>query len=163
MLEHVDLADIHGQFKFNFRHGAISRDQSKEFLDRAFRRDYEVNGPSLFRLMANMLVGWRRYRNDPDARVRARVAGEALQLRYGFGAALWAMERYLRDSNREVGQRIGELRRRVEVELGGSPMLNRVAGSGLLWSARREVRHHAGGRVREPRTHVERSHWVAAT
>lgn len=163
MLEHVDLADIHGQFKFNFRHGAISRDQSKEFLDRAFRRDYEKNGPSLFRLMANMLVGWRRYRNDPDARVRARVAGEAQQLRYGFGAALWAMERYLRESNREVGNRIGELRRRVEHEVGASPMLNRVAGSALLWSARREVRHHAGGRVREPRTHVERSHWVAAT
>ena len=32
----VDLADIHGQFKFNFRHPAISREQSKTFLDYAF-------------------------------------------------------------------------------------------------------------------------------
>ena len=29
MLDGVDLADIHGQFKFNFRHAAISRDESK--------------------------------------------------------------------------------------------------------------------------------------
>ena len=29
MLDDVDLADIHGQFKFNFQHAAISRDESK--------------------------------------------------------------------------------------------------------------------------------------
>ena len=37
LLEDVDLADIHGQHKFNFTHAAISRDESKTFLDRAFR------------------------------------------------------------------------------------------------------------------------------
>src|SRR5512142_1330327 len=40
----VDLADIHGQFKFNFEHGAISRDDSKRFLDYAFLRDFQRNG-----------------------------------------------------------------------------------------------------------------------
>lgn len=158
ILNDVDLADIHGQFKFNFRHGSISRDQSKQFLDRAFQRDYEVNGPSLFRLMANMLQGWRRYRHDADDRVRARVSGEAAQLRSGFGAALWAMERYLRDSNREISDRIAELRRQTERDLGGmAPIINRIAGPVLLWSARREAR--AAERSREPRTFVERRNW----
>ena len=73
LIDGVDLADIHGQYQFNFRHAAISPRQSKTFLDRAFARDYEVNGPSLYRLMRSMLVGWRRYRDDPDPRVRARV------------------------------------------------------------------------------------------
>lgn len=36
MLRDVDYADVHGQFKFNFRHAAISRDDSKRFLDWAF-------------------------------------------------------------------------------------------------------------------------------
>jgi len=44
MLEGVDLADIQGQYKFNFQHSAISRDDSKRFLDCAFRRDFEENG-----------------------------------------------------------------------------------------------------------------------
>ena len=44
MLEGIDLADVHGQFKFNFRHAAISRDDSKRFLDWAFWRDFERNG-----------------------------------------------------------------------------------------------------------------------
>src|SRR3974377_1767505 len=35
----VDLADIHGQWKFNFKHAAISGDLSKKVLDWAFQRD----------------------------------------------------------------------------------------------------------------------------
>ncbi len=161
LLEDVNLADIHGQFKFNFRHAAIRRDESKTFLDRAFRRDFEVNGPSLFRLMASMLTGWRRYRDDPDARVRARVRGEAAQLRLGWGAALWAMEKYLRESNRTVSDRIADLRVQVEREVGGlAPMIDRLAGPVLLWSARRDARRAPGGRRLEPRTFVDRRNWA---
>ena len=32
LLPSVDLADTHGQFKFNFKHAAISRDESKTLL-----------------------------------------------------------------------------------------------------------------------------------
>jgi hypothetical protein len=61
LLFEVPYADIHGQFKFNFRHPKISRDESKLLLDWAFRRDYERNGPSVYRLFKTMLAGWRRY------------------------------------------------------------------------------------------------------
>ncbi|MCC7179352.1 MAG: cobalamin-dependent protein [Acidobacteria bacterium] len=160
LLPDVDLADIHGQFKFNFRHAAISRDESKQMLDRAFRRDYEVNGPSLFRLMQNMLVGWRRYRDDPDPRVRTRVAAEAAQLRWGHGAVLLAMEKYLRDSNRAVSERIRSLRLQVEREFGGvTRAIDQVVGPVLLWSARREARLAPAGRRLEPRTFLERRNW----
>ncbi len=162
LLENVNLADIHGQFKFNFRHAAISRDESKTFLDRAFRRDFEVNGPSLYRLIASMLTGWRRYRDDPDMRVRARVRGEAAQLRLGYGAALWAMEKYLRESNRTVSDRIAGLRKQIEREVGGlSPVIDRLAGPVLLWSARRDARRAPGGRRLEPRTFVDRRNWAS--
>ena len=99
MLEGVDYADIHGQHQFNFRHPAISPEQSKTLLDGAFRADFERNGPSLYRLMRTMFERHRRYGEDGDARVRARVQRAAAQLRGGYSAALWAMERYLRDTN----------------------------------------------------------------
>ena len=73
LLPDVDLADIHGQDHFNFQHAAIPREQSKTLLDWAFRRDYEKNGPSVYRLARTMMEGWRRYHNDPDPRVRARA------------------------------------------------------------------------------------------
>jgi radical SAM superfamily enzyme YgiQ (UPF0313 family) len=157
LLSGVDLADIHGQYKFNFRHSAITRDQSKILLDRAFRLDFERNGPSLFRLMHTMMTRWRRYRADADPRVRARVAVAAAQLRTGYGAALWAMERYLRSMNPAVSERVRDLRKETEREFGiGTTAINRVLGPVLLWTSRHDQRRHPGGRRREPRTFVER-------
>ena len=87
LLEGVDPADIHGQYKFNFRHAAISRDDSKRFLDWAFWRDFERNGPSLYRMCQNMLQGWRRYKDYPDPRVRERFGREMKKLGSVYNAA----------------------------------------------------------------------------
>jgi Fe-S oxidoreductase len=157
LLDDVAFADIHGQFKFNFRHAAISRDESKVLLDRAFRLDFERNGPSLYRLMRTMFDGWRGYRADDDPRVRARVAVAARQLRGGHGAALWAMEHYLRTSNPVIAERIRLLRVDIEREFGlGSRLMNRCVGPVLLWASRLEARRHPGGPRLEPATFVER-------
>ena len=108
-------------------------------------------------------MGWRRYRHDPDARVRARVSAEARQLSSGHGGVLWAMERYLRESNRAMSERVRELRREIEREIGGvSRLIDPVVGRVLLWSARRDERRHPGGRRLEPRTFVDRRNWQPA-
>ena len=163
MLEGVDLADIHGQHQFNFRHAAISREDSKRFLDYAFRRDFERNGPSIYRICRTTLNGWLRYKNDPDLRVRARFAWEARSLKDGYASALWAMEKHLRHSNPLVSGRIRSLRRDVGREFGwASRMLTCALGPVLLWSARREERRLAAGATYEPQTIIERSNWQAA-
>jgi hypothetical protein len=160
MLDGVELADIHGQHQFNFRHAAISKEDSKRFLDGAFRRDYERNGPSIFRICRTTLNGWLRYKNDPDARVRARFAWEARSLKDGYAAALWAMEKHLRSSNATVSAKIRVLRREVGKEFGlMSRVVTQLLGPVLLWSARREARHLAAGATYEPQTIIERRNW----
>ena len=157
LLDDVDFADMHGQFKFNFRHPAISRDDSKALLDGAFRLDFERNGPSLYRLIRTMRRRWERYGSDADARVRARVGVTGTQLRAGYGAALWAMERYLLGSNPIVSGRVRDLRREIEREFGVvTAAVNRTVGPMLLWASRRDARRHPDGRRLEPRTFVER-------
>ena len=154
----VELADTHGQFEFNFRHAAITPELSKTFLDRAFAEDYRVNGPSLFRLTRVMFDRWRRYGRTNDARVRARMEREAAALRRGYTAALWAMERYLKQSNATVSARIRDLRARMERELGGvSSLMSRTLGPVLLFSAEREARLYPAGRPHEPRTFIDRA------
>jgi hypothetical protein len=161
MLDDIDLADIHGQYKFNFKHAHISRDESKSWLDWAFQHDFDVNGPSLFRMMRTMFEGWKRYGQDGDVRVRARFAAEAGKLRQGYGAALWAMEKYLRGSNQQVSEKIRDLRKSIERDLGGlSGLLDRVIGPVLLWSARREAAAFPMGRPLEPETFVDRRNWI---
>ena len=164
MLEHVDLADIHGQFKFNFRHEHIGRDESKLWLDWAFQHDMDVNGPSLFRMMRTIFEGWKRYGQDGDPRVRDRFTAEATKLRHGYGAALWAMERYLRISDEPVSARVKDLRRQIEREFGGlSRVIDSLVGPMLLWSARREAAVYPNGRPLEPQTFVDRRNWSRPT
>jgi len=161
MLEGIDLADIHGQDQFNFQHAAISREDSKRFLDWAFRRDFERNGPSIYRICRTTFDGWLRYKNDPDLRVRARFAWEARALRDGYAAALWAMEKHLRQTNQAVSAKIRALRQDVGREFGlVSRLVSRALGPVLLWSARREERRLAAGQTYEPRTIVERRNWT---
>jgi len=163
MFPGVDFADIHGQFKFNFRHAAISREESKKFLDWAFLRDFERNGPSIFRICETMLQGWKRHKNDPDPRVRERFRWEMHQLKGTYNAALWVMEKRLKCVNETVAARIRTLRREVEKEFGPLARLSRLAvGPVLLWAANREERHLAAGKTYEPRTFIERRNWVEA-
>src|SRR5215203_951952 len=137
ILPDVDLADIHGQFKFNFQHAAIGRDESKTLLDGAFARDYERNGPSLYRLVETMFNGWMRYRDDVDARVRKRVAHEAQQLRTGYAPLLWAIDAYLRQTAHPAAERVSAFRAQFERELGVvARTTSRLAGPVLHWAAR---------------------------
>jgi hypothetical protein len=163
MLKDVDFADVHGQYKFNFRHAAISREDSKRFLDWAFWRDFELNGPSLYRMCRTMLQGWKRYKDYPDPRVRERFARETKKLNSAYNAALWAMEREFRKVNRTVSDRIHKLRREVEKEF---PVVARLTAASLgpilLWSTRREEHRLASGCTYEPPTFIERRNWSAA-
>jgi hypothetical protein len=108
-------------------------------------------------MMRTMLAGWQRYKDDADARVRARVAADAAKLKYGYGAALWAMEKYLKTPNRRVAERIAALRHDIEREFGAvSRAIDHLVGPVLLWSARREAAAYPAGRPLEPRTFVDR-------
>jgi hypothetical protein len=163
MLPDTDLADIHGQHKFNFQHEAISRDDSKRFLDWAFRRDFERNGPSLYRICRTTLAGWKRYRNDPDPRVRERFEWEVRSIKSGYGALLWAMERQLRRTNEAVSQQVRALRQEIGREFGPvSRWATRLLGPVLLWTARREQKRLAEGWTYEPQTIIERRNWISA-
>jgi len=162
MLE-VDLADIHGQYKFNFQHAHISRDDSKKYLDWAFLRDFERNGPSVYRICHTMLQGWKRYKDCKDLRVRARFQWEGKQLKSAYAASLWAMEKRLKHANEQVSQRIRGLRKDVEKEFGLAARSARTfLGPVLLWASKREEKRLARGKTYEPPTIVERRNWVEA-
>ena len=65
-------------------------------------RDFERNGPSLYRICRTTFEGWKRYKNHPDLRVRERFEREARSLRHAYAGMLWAMEHRL-----ERDQRLG--------------------------------------------------------
>lgn len=156
----TDLADIHGQFQFNFEHGAISREDSKRYLDHAFWRDFERNGPSLFRICRTTLEGWRRYKFHPDLRIRRRFEAEMSALKHVYGGVLWAMERQLKKTNAAISTQVRDLRRSLTDEFGlRARVASALVGPMLWWTSRREAKRLAGGWTYEPETFLERRNW----
>ncbi|HEY5254225.1 MAG TPA: radical SAM protein [Acidobacteriaceae bacterium] len=162
MLE-VNLADIHGQDKFNFQHAAISREDSDRFLNLAFLRDFQRNGPSLFRICRTTMDGWKRYKNDADPRIRKRFQWEARSIRTAYSGLLWAMEKQLHRSNRAVSDQIRALRLDIASEFGiVTRTISWVLGPVALWTSRREERQLASGKTYEPKTIIEHRNWKPA-
>ena len=157
----VNLADIHGQDQFNFEHAAISREDSKKFLDWAFWRDFEQNGPSLFRICRTTLEGWKRYKDHPDLRIRERFAREVAGLKTVYSGLLWAMERQLRETNENISRQIHTLRHDLAEEFGWwSRAAAKLIGPVLLWTTRREEKRLARGVTYEPKMIIERRNWA---
>lgn len=157
----VDLADIHGQHQFNFAHSAISREESKKLLDYAFLRDFERNGPSLYRISRTAFEGWKRHRQHADGRVRARFEREARLMKLLHSSVLWAMEGKLRKTNAAMTERIRALRKEFQRALGPLASLSApILGSALLWTVRREERRLRQGKTYEPPTFIERMNWL---
>jgi hypothetical protein len=124
-------------------------------------RDFERNGPSIYRICRTTLDGYRRYKNDADSRVRERFAREARALGSGYVAALWAMEHHLRATNPTVAEQIRVVRQEIGREFGLlSRVITAVVGPYLYWTARREQRRLAEGKTYEPPTIIERRNWT---
>ena len=160
LIEDIEDADTHGQYQFNFRHPHISREQSGDFLLRAFHRDYHANGPSVLRIARTTFQGYQRYKNHPDPRVRERFRREGRTLPLVYPGALWAMEKYFRDSNAALSARVRKLRSDLSVEFGlKSWLAAHLGGPAVRAILRREEKRLKSGWTYQPPFFLERHNW----
>jgi hypothetical protein len=156
------VADIHGQLIFHYRHPHIHDGLEREMMVRAFQRDFEVNGPSIARIVRTTLAGWKRYKNHPDPRIRHRFAWESRDLPTRFSAVIWAMKQYDR-KNPPMRAKMSQILRDLHREFGWkSRLAAAVAGPYVLWKTRQEEKRLAQGWTYEPPTFYERNGFVEA-
>lgn len=155
-------ADSHGQLRFNFRHPHIQNGEETEFLLRAFRRDFQVNGPSITRIARTMLRGYQAHKDHAEPRVRERYRRDCKHLGTMYAGALWAAEKWFR-RDLALSARLHGVRREMEREFGLKARLaGPVLGTFLLATLRREERRLARGAVSEPPTFYEMNEAAAA-
>lgn len=155
--DEFDVADSHGQFRFNHRHPHIPAGAEEQMLMRAFEQDFTVNGPSLFRLIRTILTGWQRYRSHPDNRLRRRYQADVKPLRTMYAGAVWAMRRWYRNDT-VLGQGLSDLLKDIYSTFGLQPRLVApIAGRYILWAMKREEKRLAAGWTLEPQTIIERN------
>ena len=96
----MEPGDAHGQSTFNYRHPHIRNGEEAEFLLRAFQRDFQVNGPSVVRIIRTLLTGWQRYKDHPNPRIRAASRTRRAICRSTTPAAWACRQRYRDDPHR---------------------------------------------------------------
>lgn len=149
--------DIHGQLILNYRHPRLSDEDTAECMRRAFKRDFEVNGPSIVRIVKHMLAGWLKLKNHPDPRVRDRIEWESRALSTRFSALVGASEHYFR-SNEVLHDKISLLLDQLHDAFGlKSRIWSCLGGLWLLRKIHQEERRLAAGWTYEPQTFYERN------
>jgi hypothetical protein len=152
-----DRADIHGQDRLNYHHPHLSDEQASAALVQAFDRDFAVNGPSTIRIVRTTLRGWKRYRNHPDPRIRARFAYEARELSTAMTALVAGARRFYRDQpamHRKLSQLLADLHREFGLK---SRISSAVGGPWVHRQIRKEQKRLADGWTYEPPTFYERN------
>ena len=158
----ISIADIHGQLVFNYHHPHIADGQETEFLLRAFQRDFDVNGPSVVRIVRTVLKGWRKFKHHPNPRIRARFAHEASNLPVRYAGVLWATRRFYRDDPNRVRE-INAVLKELYAEFGWrSRIAAPIAGMHLYRALKRQDKMLAEGWTYEPPTFYDANPAAAA-
>ncbi len=158
-----DLADIHGQHILNYNHPHIKDGQEAEFILHAFERDFEVNGPSVPRIVRTTLAGWKRYKNHPDARIQRRYKWETKGLASTYSAMLWAVRRYYR-KNPVMRAKMDAILQDLYAHFGLKARLAALFGGPyVLRKIRQEEKRLDAGWTQEPPTYYDRNFGPAGT
>lgn len=153
------LEEIHGQNKFNYLHPHIKAGEETNILLNAFRRDFDVHGPSLVRMIRTMLTGYQRHKNHPDPRVRARFKWEVKGLPTAHMAVVSAAARYYRWRDPAMFSKINRLRKDLIAEFGLKAWLASVIGGRYVsFKMKAEMKRLASGVTWEPPTFYERNY-----
>ncbi len=148
-------ADTHGQLRFVHRHPKIPAGEETGFLMKAFERDFEVNGPSVLRMAATLLQGWKRYGKSADPRIRERFQREAAALPIRYAAAVSGARRWFRDQP-GIRERLDILLREIKEEFGlRARMAAALGGIHVYRSLKAEDRRLREGWTLEPPTFRE--------
>ena len=126
------IPDTHGQLRFNYRHPHIPAGLESELIVRAFQRDFEVNGPSILRVLRTTLAGWKRHQNHPNPRIRRRFAAEVESMASAFAAVAGAAVRYYQD-NPALCAKMKSLLRDVQSEFGWKSRIYAALGGPYLY------------------------------
>ncbi len=149
-------ADSHGQYRFNYRHQHIKDGQEEKYLLEAFRRDFEVNGPSILRMIRVLLNGWQKYKDHPR-RVRERFAWEVFPLRSTYAGAVWAIRKwYLNDAR--TAEKANRLLTDIYATFGWTTkLIAPLIGSYVFFSLKKEEKRLAHEWTYEPSCFYEKN------
>jgi hypothetical protein len=121
-----EVMDDHSKqdgFYLGFKHPHIGPDEMLSIQRNLCRQEFELMGPSVFRIVDDWLAGYVNLRGHPTGRIRAK-AQRYKEMSHRAMMLLPASQRYL---NPRSADRIGQLHRKLAEETGPMTPKERLA------------------------------------
>jgi len=144
----------HGQNELNWNHPAFPGDEAKRWLDYAFRRDFEVNSSSIYRMAETAVRGYKRLAamESRDACLEARLQQLAKRVRLYSHLLPLIARRAVNDMERQRAEALDAEQIRLLGPLSLGDRLTRM--SAKLLAARWDIRLRLFGDRIQPETIV---------
>jgi len=97
------------------KHPTLSPEAIEDIQRWCFEQDFQRLGPSIYRVLETRFLGYLKLRNSPNPRLRQKADYFAKELRYAYPVFLAGR---LLGPNPSIRRWIGELQRRIHLELG---------------------------------------------
>ena len=120
-------SDIHGQQVQNWHHPFLSDAVITQKIDHAFKRDFEVLGPSILRMIQTHYDGYRNTADWDHELVQMRRAMTRKKFPF-YAMLLEGMRRNLRSIGNSAHEQAGNLRDRLIEECGWKARLSAMVG-----------------------------------
>jgi radical SAM superfamily enzyme YgiQ (UPF0313 family) len=152
----IPWEDIHGQKRLNYHHPAFSETEPEQLLNAAFRKEYEVNGSSISRIIDTNLQGlnYLRAANGQSACLKARKMQAEARVRE-YSALLPVIRLYA--VNEQERDRAKALEQEIRHLLGPLSLKEKVTQTAAKLLARKwALKTSIFGNMIQPKTIVSR-------
>ena len=121
------------------------------------KRDFEINGPAIIRMIETMFKGWKRYKDHPDECIRCRFKREFNKDVVFYTAAVWAA-RFWYKKDKRMFTKMDKLLKDLIEEFGlKTRLLAPLLGTGFYLAMKKEDRRLKQGFSYEPPTFYEKN------
>jgi len=147
---------LHEGYSLLFHHPTITADEMERLLRDCYRREYEANGPSIYRVMETNLEAYLHLRSSDNPRLRERARQLHEFLQFAWGAYRVGLQFA---PNEQVRQRIIELSAGNQQHIGAPSFqmraLSRLTPAAAAWTGIRQKYDL----LTQPRTKVHHYRW----
>ena len=123
-------------FRTMIKHPTLSPAQIEDIQNWCFEQDFQRLGPSIYRVLETRFLGYLKLKDSPNPVLRQKAEYFAHELRFAYPVCLAGK---LLGPNAAVRKWIGDLERRIHVELGIPPLKQQfksvLAVGAALWTA----------------------------
>jgi radical SAM superfamily enzyme YgiQ (UPF0313 family) len=123
-------------FRTMIKHPTLSPAQIEDIQNWCFEQDFQRLGPSIYRVLETRFLGYLKLKDSPNPVLRQKAEYFAHELRFAYPVFLAGK---LLGPNAAVRKWIGDLERRIHVELGIPPLKQQfksvLAVGAALWTA----------------------------